>query len=84
MVTPAKNAKVCTEVTCPIEPEFWKDFGGILQALKDGDARMERMEKKIDQLNHIKKRGAQYGAAGGSVSGVVAAGVLVWLKSKFG
>ena len=91
MATPAKNVKICPEINCPIDPEFWQRIGRIAQSLEDGDSRfgrmesrMERMENKIDDLNHIKKRGAQFGAASGTAAGVVSAGILVWLKSKLG
>ena len=87
----ATQQKLCNLPECPIDPEFWQKLGRILQSLDDGDVRTDRMEKrmeriesKIDDLNHVRVRGAQYGAAGGGAMGVVAAGVLVWLKSKLG
>jgi len=81
----------CPQPDCPIDPEFWKTLGGIAQSLKDGEARMSRIEtdlkevkSDVKQLNHIRVRGAQYGAGAGTAAGVVSAGILVWLKSKLG
>lgn len=54
------------------------------QRLDEGNRRFDRVENKVDELNHARRKGATAGAGTGTIAGVVSAGVLVWLKSRLG
>ena len=70
---------------CPWGPEEWQRLGRMEQQLKTLVRLQGEVTRKLDQLNHIRRRGA---AAGGT-AGVIVAGIVMgagelirrWMKT---
>jgi len=72
---------------CPWTPERWEALGNLTSEVRGMREDLQETNRKLDQLNHVRRRGLQAGAIGGiGVSGIGGIGILIWLwvKQKLG